>query len=289
MPLPPWKRNLALCCSIGGGRVLFSLPAANKLPTMPVRYFQALDNICRKAEMAKGLEGGEVRIAAFRSVATHVLPRGDSTVSGKNIAAISISIDEKFHYQQVGRRFCVKAKPMWASTYLPTHDDFESWELMRESLHCFAARGRRHRPRGADLGNFSPLSVDFGGPSYDGDRQTIERQSTHPWPNHFTRLFAVREDSTILSMVERGPWGDDHGPTGRRAHSPQPAGVRPPHSPGTHYWSCCSTQGVIAAAGICVPGNFERILGNKLPPNFRCQRYGSLPKTVYPDLANSKI
>ena len=101
-----------------------------------------------------------MRIAAFRSVATHVLPEVIRQFREK-YAAISISIDEKFHYQQVEEDLR-QGKADVGFTYLPTHDDFESWELMRDRYIVFAARGRRHRPRGADLGNFSPLSVDFG-------------------------------------------------------------------------------------------------------------------------------
>jgi DNA-binding transcriptional LysR family regulator len=41
------------------------------------------------------------------------------------------------------------------------------------------------------------------GPKQDGDRQQIERHLQHNG-QHLIPAYAVREDSTILSMVERG-------------------------------------------------------------------------------------
>jgi len=161
---------------------------------------QALDNICRKAEMAKGLDGGEVRIAAFRSVATHVLPDVIRQFREK-YPSITISIDEKFHYQQVEDDLR-QGKADVGFTYLPTREDFESWELMRDRYIVLL-------PKSAHISDNSltwealaqhPLVL---GPKYDGDRQTIERH-LHRNGQNITPAYAVREDSTILSMVERG-------------------------------------------------------------------------------------
>jgi len=175
-------------------------PSGQQITDDARQVLQALDNICRKAEMAKGLEGGEVRIAAFRSVATHVLPEVIRQFREK-YAAISISIDEKFHYQQVEEDLR-QGKADVGFTYLPTHDDFESWELMRDRYIVLLPEAEDIAPEALTWETLAHYPLILG-PSYDGDRQTIERHlRTHG--QTISPAYAVREDSTILSMVERG-------------------------------------------------------------------------------------
>ena len=175
-------------------------PTGQRITEDARQVLQALDNICHKAEMAKGLEGGEVRIAAFRSVATHVLPDVIRQFRQK-YPKISISIDEKFHYQQVEEDLR-QGKADVGFTYLPTQADFESWELMRDRYIVLLPKSEAPFPEPfswEDLARY-PLIL---GPSYDGDRQTIERHLRNHGQDT-TPAYAVREDSTILSMVERG-------------------------------------------------------------------------------------
>ncbi len=175
-------------------------PTGHQITDDARQVLQALDNICRKAEMAKGLDGGEVRIAAFRSVATHVLPDVIRHFREK-YPSITISIDEKVHYQMVEEDLR-QGKADVGFTYLPTHDDFESWELMRDRYIVLLAKSEEspaHALTWEALGQF-PLIL---GPKHDGDRQTIERHLQRNG-QHITPAYAVREDSTILSMVERG-------------------------------------------------------------------------------------
>jgi DNA-binding transcriptional LysR family regulator len=175
-------------------------PTGQQITDDARQVLQALDNICRKAEMAKGLDGGEVRIAAFRSVATHVLPDVIRQFR-KKYPSITISIDEKFHYQQVEDDLR-QGKADVGFTYLPTHSDFESWELMRDRYIVLLPKSENipdHSLTWEALAQY-PLVL---GPKYDGDRQTIERH-LHRNGQHITPAYAVREDSTILSMVERG-------------------------------------------------------------------------------------
>ena len=164
------------------------------------QVLQALENICRKAEMAKGLEGGEVRIAAFRSVATHVLPDVIRQFREK-YANISISIDEKFHYQQVEEDLR-QGRADVGFTYLPTHKDFESWELMRDRYIVLLPKSEAPFPQPLTWDGLAQYPLILG-PSHDGDRQTIERHLRQNGQK-ITPAYAVREDSTILSMVERG-------------------------------------------------------------------------------------
>jgi len=164
------------------------------------QVLQALDNICRQAEMAKGLESGEVRIAAFRSVATHVLPDVIRQFRQAH-PSITIAINEEFHHQRVEAALRQGTADV-GFTYLPTDDDFEAWELMRDRYILLLPEAAPPAPAPftwADLARH-PLIL---GPTHDCDREVIQRHLEHHG-QHITPAYAVREDSTILSMVERG-------------------------------------------------------------------------------------
>jgi DNA-binding transcriptional LysR family regulator len=164
------------------------------------QVLESLDIICRKAEMARGLEGGAVRIAAFRSVATHVLPDVIHQFREK-YPSVTITIDEKFHYQMVEDDLR-QGKADLGFTYLPTQEEFEAWELMRDRYIVLLPQAAPPVPEPLTWETLAQFPLILG-PSYDGDRQTIERHLQHNG-HPVTPAYAVREDSTIISMVERG-------------------------------------------------------------------------------------
>lgn len=161
---------------------------------------QSLQNLCHQADLAKGLQSGEVRLAAFRSVATHILPEVIRQFR-EQYPHISIAIDEKSHYEMV-EDAVRQGHADVGFTYLPTRADFESWELLRDRYLVLLPPTPSPVPNRLtwkDLASY-PLILT---PSDDGDRQHLEsllrRQGQTLKP-----AYAVREDSTILGMVERG-------------------------------------------------------------------------------------
>jgi DNA-binding transcriptional LysR family regulator len=175
-------------------------PIGEKITDDARQVLRALERVCRKAEMAKGLQEGEVRIAAFRSVATHILPDVISQFR-QRLPGISVAIDEKSHFQTVEDDLR-QGKADVGFTYLPTKDEFDSWEIMRDRYLVLLPYSTDPLPTPFtwnDLANY-PLIL---GPSEDGDRQQIERHLRRHG-QYMTPAYAVREDSTILSMVERG-------------------------------------------------------------------------------------
>lgn len=91
---------------------------------------QLLDAMHKEANLAKGLQGGQVRIACFRSVATHILP----TVIARfrqNYPNITVSIAENDIFPNIEQAL----RDGYADigfTYLPTSDEFEAWEIVRD-------------------------------------------------------------------------------------------------------------------------------------------------------------
>jgi DNA-binding transcriptional LysR family regulator len=175
-------------------------PIGEQITNDARQVLRSLESICHKAEMAKGLQAGEVRIAAFRSVATHILPDVIRQFRQK-YPSISVAIDEKFHFHLVEDDLR-QGKADVGFTYLPTTNEFDVWELMRDRYLVLVPESDNPLPDSFtwdDLADY-PLIL---GPKQDGDRQQIERHLQHNG-QHLTPAYAVREDSTILSMVERG-------------------------------------------------------------------------------------
>lgn len=91
---------------------------------------QHVDEIAREAEAAKGLKGGQVRIASFRSVATHILPLVIAQFH-QRFPAITVSLDEKDDYPHVERALRDGQADI-GFTFLPASSDLETWEVLRD-------------------------------------------------------------------------------------------------------------------------------------------------------------
>ncbi|NJO42317.1 MAG: LysR family transcriptional regulator [Cyanobacteria bacterium CRU_2_1] len=158
-----------------------------------------LKDIGKEANLFKGLQGGHLRIASFRSVATHILPAVMAEFR-RRFPAISLDISESGGCIPVEQSLR-EGRADIGITILPTTDEFEVWELVRDDYVALIP---------LDYQPNSPLTWKqlFAHPlilSSEGDRcrQCIE--------THCAKLgyslnptYEVREDSTIVSMVNQG-------------------------------------------------------------------------------------
>lgn len=84
----------------------------------------------QQADLHKGLQGGSVRIASFRSVATHVLPQVIAEFRDR-YPAVQITMIERPDYLDIER--CLReGRADIGITYLPTSEAFAAWELLRD-------------------------------------------------------------------------------------------------------------------------------------------------------------
>lgn len=163
------------------------------------QVLRSLHSLCHKADQAKGLETGEVRIAAFRSVATHILPEVIHQFR-QQFPGVAITIDEKFHYEIVESDLR-QGRADVGFTYLPTQTEFDQWELLRDRYMALLPPGSplTQPLTWGDLATY-PLILP---PPDDGDRQYVDRL-LHRSGQQIQPAYVVCEDSTILSIVERG-------------------------------------------------------------------------------------
>jgi DNA-binding transcriptional LysR family regulator len=164
------------------------------------QIMQALENIGRKAHLSRGLQGGQVRIAAFRSVATHILPEVIQQFRQK-YPGISVTIEEYQHYHQAEDDLR-QGRADIGFTYLPTDPEFETWEVLRDRYLVLLPPAQQPPPdpfTWADLAAYPLIMV----PQYDGDREYLERHLAR-YGQHIQPAYTVKEDSTILGMVKSG-------------------------------------------------------------------------------------
>lgn len=175
-------------------------PVGERITSHAREMLRLLESIGKEADLSKGLEGGQVRVAAFRSVATHVLPEIIARFR-RCYPAIAVNIIE-YRGDEGVEHALRDGRADIGFTCMPTNDEFESWEFLRDEYFVL----------------FPPA------PKRDVDTTTWEELATFPIimpPSndycsilirghllrvgcHLTATYEIQEDSTIVSMVSQG-------------------------------------------------------------------------------------
>lgn len=175
-------------------------PVGERIANYGRQMLQLQEQILKEANLSKGLQGGHVRVASFRSVATHILPR---VIAGfrQRFPAIAVIITEHDDYPEVEQALRNGHADV-GFTLLPSSDEFDAWELLKDEY----------------LALFPPQF------QLNGDQLTWEQLAGYPLilpPEsctccsrieehclaHDRRLnvaYEVREDSTTVNMVIQG-------------------------------------------------------------------------------------
>ncbi len=157
-----------------------------------------LEVMAQEANRERGLEGGTVRIAAFRSMATHLLPNAIARLHDL-YPTIKIKITEFDEFYDVERALLTGQADISVAE-LPKGEEFQTWEILRDDYLVLLP------------------------PSYTGPTQlTWERLAEYPLIvssvgacshriHHCLHTvtiplaiaYEIREDSTMISMVKQG-------------------------------------------------------------------------------------
>ena len=105
-------------------------PVGQQITTEATTMLSHLKNIGRKAQDAKGLQAGLVRVVGFRSVATHVLPVVIEEFR-RLYPGISVSIGEGNDVRGA-EEILRRGEADIGFTYLPVSEAFDAWELFRD-------------------------------------------------------------------------------------------------------------------------------------------------------------
>lgn len=107
-------------------------PVGERIVGHAQEILRQADEISKEAELARGLEGGQVRIASFRSIATHLLP-SVITHFHRQFPAIAVSLTEQDDYPQVEQALR-DGRADIGFTLLPASEDIEAHEVLRDEF-----------------------------------------------------------------------------------------------------------------------------------------------------------
>lgn len=175
-------------------------PVGKEITEEVHKILESLGVICQKAQLARGLQAGQVRVAGFRSVATHILPAVIEQFRNQ-YPGISVSIDEFNHFHQAEEALR-QGRADISFSYLPTSAGFDTLELLHDEYVVLlppSAKTKTNRLTWEELAQYPLIQTPPG----DGCRYKVEAYlQSHRQSMPFA--YDVREDSTIVSMVRRG-------------------------------------------------------------------------------------
>lgn len=163
-----------------------------------------LKEIRQTATQAKELQTGRVRVAAVRTVATHILPGVISTFKRLH-PGLSVEIAEYDIYADV-EQAVREGQVDIGFTLMPTSSEFQSWELFREPFVALLPSGENLPLGGAER----PLSWDdLSGQSRIVNERSVAHNDSvsehlERFGCHLSIDYSVREDSTLMNLVEKG-------------------------------------------------------------------------------------
>ncbi|MEB3232655.1 MAG: LysR family transcriptional regulator [Leptolyngbyaceae bacterium] len=190
------------------GVVLFSrgrhgailTPVGERILAHAQVMLNALDDMGRDANRAKGLDGGEVRVASFRSVATHILPRAIAIFRQRH-PGILITITEHSQYGSI-EQYLREGKADVGIVGLPAAAGLDTWELLHDEY--LALLPPNTEPNHETLTWETLLSYPLIlAPETDPCCSIVR----HHFTNHGYTLDVAHhfsEDSTMISMVMQG-------------------------------------------------------------------------------------
>lgn len=174
-------------------------PVGERIIEQARQVLQLLEGIIKEANREKGLNGGSVRIASFRSVATHILPAVIARFCN-HFPEVTVTITE--HSDCLGVEQALReGRSDIGFTILPAISEFETWEILRDEFVVLLPPNPRFRSSKITWEQLATYPLIF--PSINA--------CYIPVRNHLRALnfplkiaYEVKEDSTIVSMVMQG-------------------------------------------------------------------------------------
>lgn len=194
-------------------------PVGEQIVDRACQMLQLMEDITKQANLAKGLDGGYLRISTFRSPGTHILPDVLAEYC-RRYPAIAINIREYDDRTEVEDDLR-KGRSDIGITYLPVGAEFKVWELMRDEFVVLFPPGfelASHKLAWAELIPYPLIMAPVG----DGcDAMVYAHCANYGITLHAT--YQIRSDATIVNMVAKG-LGAAISP--RLAAEPIPSGVK---------------------------------------------------------------
>jgi DNA-binding transcriptional LysR family regulator len=175
-------------------------------------------DIIQQANLAKGLEGGHLRVSTFRSPGTHILP--DVLLEYcRRYPAIAVDIQEYDDRTEVEDDLR-KGRSDIGITYLPAGAEFKLWELMRDEFVVLFPPGPQPNSSRLTWSDLTRHPLIMPPKGCDCDALVGAHCAQYGITLHAT--YQIHSDATIVNMVAKG-LGATISP--RLAAEPIPTGV----------------------------------------------------------------
>jgi DNA-binding transcriptional LysR family regulator len=182
-----------------GRRGAVLTPAGDRIVYHAKEILKHLEMMQKEANSHRGLNGGQVRIASFRSVATHILPKVIAKFH-HNFPEITVTPIERTSYVDVER--CLRdGKAEIGITYLPSGEEFTTRELMRDEYVALLPPNTKLAPGKLTWEHLASYSIVWLPGLPCGKRLQEHLKTVAP---SLPIAYDIQEDSTIVSMVKQG-------------------------------------------------------------------------------------
>jgi DNA-binding transcriptional LysR family regulator len=175
-------------------------PVGEQIVERAHRILQLMADIVKQANLAKGLDGGHLRISTFRSPGTHILPDVLAEYCLR-YPAIAINIREYDDRTEVEADLR-KGRSDVGITYLPAGAELKVWELMRDEFVVlfppeFELAG--HKLEWSELIPYPLIMAPVG----DGCDAMVYAHCAN-YGITLNATYQIRSDATIVNMVAKG-------------------------------------------------------------------------------------
>lgn len=176
-------------------------PVGEQLVLPARQVLDLLQKIVTEANRAKGLEGGNVRVVAFRSAATHILPKLIAQFR-RRFPSITVSINEVDEQTEEESILC-SAQADIGIVHLPCSEKLETWEIGKDEYVVLLPHSLNlsyTELTWQQLAKY-PLIISSVDSCSTNIRQHLQRSQASVDINI---AYQMKEDSTIMSMAMQG-------------------------------------------------------------------------------------
>lgn len=158
----------------------------------------ARENIEHEIHLEKGLYGGRLRVASFRSAATHLLPPLIAQYSHR-FPKVDVTIAE--HDPTGVEQALREGQADIGLVPLPRSDEFETWEIARDEYVVLLPPTEGDVPDSLtweELSTYAFILFNYA------ECTSAVREHWAKWGQTPKVAYEIKEDSTIVSMVAQG-------------------------------------------------------------------------------------
>ncbi|MGB7084821.1 MAG: LysR family transcriptional regulator [Phormidesmis sp.] len=161
-----------------------------------------IGDLRKTAKQAKELQTGRVRVVAVRTVATHILPEVISRFRSA-YPEMTVEIIECDRYVEAEQSLR-EGRADLGFTLMPAPPEFQSWELFREEFVALLPPDNKVASADEPLTWQDLLSYSRVANKRSIQHNRLVEAHLASFGHHMPVDYEVREDSTLMSMVEKG-------------------------------------------------------------------------------------